>query len=67
MHTKTKTKHRTTINKTMNQQQQSPCLRMDSSLSHWGGGGLNAFYYQIFAVDSVVVKVQKILAGMEAF
>ena len=44
----------------MNQQQQNHRLRMDSSLSHWG---LNAFYwYQIFALDSVVVKAQKILS-----
>ena len=28
----------------------------------WGGGGLNAFYWrQIFALDSVVVKTQKIV------
>ena len=41
---------------------------MDSSLSHWGWG-LNALYwYQIFAVDSVVVKTQRIvlIASMEA-
>ena len=30
-------------------------IRTDSSLSHRGGGGLNAFYwYQIFALDSAV-------------
>ena len=42
---------------------------MDSSLSHGGGGGggLNAFYwYQILALDSAVVEVQKNSACMEA-
>ena len=34
---------------------------MDSSLSHWGGGGLNAFYwYQIFVLDSAVVEAQTV-------
>ena len=44
---------------TTDQQQQNQRLRRASRLSHWGrgGGGLNAFYwYQIFALDSVVVK-----------
>ena len=43
---------------------------MDSSLSHrgggggGGGGGLNAFYwYQIFALDSAVVEVQKLFSS----
>ena len=47
---------------TTNQQQHNHCLRRDSSQS-CGGGGLNAFYwYQIFAIDSVVVKAQKVLS-----
>ena len=47
-----------TINKS--QQQQNHNLRTDSSLSHWGVGGLNAFYwYQIFAIDSAIVEVQE--------
>ena len=47
------------------QQQQNHRLRTDSSLSHWGGGGgLNAFYwYQIFALDSAVVKVHKLFSS----
>ena len=33
-----------------------------------GGGGLNAFYwYQIVALDSVVVETQKCLARIEDF
>ena len=45
-------------NKTKGQQQQN------HSLSHWGGGGLNAFYrYQIFAQDSAVVEVQEIFSS----
>ena len=40
----------------MNQQQQNHHFRTDSSLSHWGEGGLNAFYrYLMIALDSVVV------------
>ena len=36
----------------------------DSSLSHEGGGGLNAFYwYQIFALDSAVVEVQEMFSS----
>ena len=51
---------------TMNQQQQNHPLRMDSNLSHWGG--LNAFYwYQISALDSVVVKAQKMLSSHGGF
>ena len=43
----------------MNQQQQNHHLRTGSDLSYWEGrGGLNPFYwYQIFAVDFVVVKL----------
>ena len=54
---------------TMNQQQQSHCLRPDNSLRHlFGGGGLNAFYwYPEFAIDSVVVRHKYYLARMEAF
>ena len=55
--------------KTMNQQQQqNHRLRTDSSLSRWGGGGgLNAFYwFQTFALDSVVSKAQNCFARMEA-
>ena len=45
--------------KTINQQQPKHRLRTDSGLS--GGGGLNAFYWrQILALDSVVVKTQKV-------
>ena len=48
---------------TKSQQQQNYRLRTDSSLIHGGGGGLNAFYwYQIFALDSAVVKVQEMLS-----
>ena len=65
MYTKTWNKHRTPQweqQSTMNQQQQNRCLRTDSSLSHWGGGGLYALYwYQIFTLDSVVVKTQKLV------
>ena len=51
-----------TINKS--QQQQNHRLRTDSSLSHRGGGGLNAFYwYQIFTLDSAVVEVQKMFSS----
>ena len=49
------------------QQQQDHRLRTDSSLSHGGGGGgegLNAIYwYQIFALDSGVVKTQKLFSS----
>ena len=42
-------------------------LRTDSSVSHrggGGGGGLNTFYwYQIFALDSAVVEVQKLFSS----
>ena len=49
----------------MIQQQQNHCLRMDSGLSHWG---LKCFYwYQIVALDSVVIKTQNCLARMETF
>ena len=34
---------------------------MDSSLSHWGGGGVNASYwYRIYAIESAVVEEQKL-------
>ena len=37
---------------------------MDSSLSHRGLGGLNAFYwYQIFALDSAVVEAQEMVSS----
>ena len=50
-----------TINKS--QQEQNHLLRTDSSLSHRGGGGLNALYwYQIFALDSAVVEVQEMFS-----
>ena len=53
-----------TLGATMNQQQQHHRLRTDSSLSHWGGGGLSAFYwYQIFAIDSVRVRTQKLFSS----
>ena len=56
-----------TINK-KKQQQQSYHLRTDSSLSHRGGGGLNAFYwYQIFALDSAVVEVQEMFSSHGGF
>ena len=63
-----KTKHRTITdshNGSNNKQQQNHRLRTDSSLSHRGGGGvLNAFYwYQIFALDSSVVKVQDLFSS----
>ena len=46
-----------------NQQQQNDCRRKESSLSHWG---INVFYwYQIFALDSVVVRAQEYLVCME--
>ena len=36
---------------------------METSPSHWGWGGLNAFYwYQIIGLDSDVVKSQKMLS-----
>ena len=41
-----------------NQQQQNHHLRMDSSLSHRGGGGGVSAFHQIFALDSAVVKTQ---------
>ena len=49
---------------TTSQQQQNHRLRTDSSPSHRGGGGLNAFYwYQIFALDSAVVEVQEMFSS----
>ena len=37
---------------------------MDSSPSHQDAGGLNAFYwYQIFALDSAVVELQKLFSS----
>ena len=49
-----------------------PRLKTDSGLSYWGvcvwggGGGIYVFYwYQIFALDSAVVKTQNCLARME--
>ena len=48
------------------QQQQNHRLKMDTSLSQRGGGGLNAFYwYQLFGLDYVSVKTQNCY-GMEA-
>ena len=48
----------------LSQQKRNHRLRMDSSLSHRGGGGLNAFYwYQIFALDSAVVEVQELFSS----
>ena len=45
----------------MNRQLQNHRLRTDISLSHQEG--LNAFYwYQIFALDSAVVEVQKMFS-----
>ena len=52
------------VTKTKSQQQQNHRLRTDSSLSH---RGLNAFYwYQIFAQDSAVVKVQEMFSSHES-
>ena len=52
-----------TINK-KRQQQQNNRLRTNSSLSHWGGGGVNAFYwYQSFGLVSTVVEVQEMLSS----
>ena len=55
-----------TMGTTMNQQQQSHRLRMDSSLGHWEvpGGSLNAyFWYQMFTQDCVVVKTQNLFSS----
>ena len=46
------------------QQQQNHSLRTDSSLSHRGGGGLNAFYWhQILALDSPVAEIQEMFSS----
>ena len=43
------------------QQQQNNRLNTDSNTGHWG---LNAFYwYQIFALDSIVVEVQEMFSS----
>ena len=56
------------IANTRQNKNQNHRLRMDSSLSHWGGGGLNAFYwYKIIAQDSDVVKSQKLLISHGGF
>ena len=59
------TKHKTIITEShngSNNTQQVNNSRTDSSLSHRGGGVLNAFYwYQIFALDSDVVEVKQIV------
>ena len=53
-HKVTHSKHRTITeshDESNTQQQQNHLLRTDSSQVHWGGGGLNVFYwYQIFAI-----------------
>ena len=44
------------------------CVITDISLSHWGGGGVYAFYkYQISALDSTVVEAQKMLSSHGGF
>ena len=43
---------------TMNQQQQNHRLRRDSSMSHQ-----RAYWYQIFALDSAVVKIQRMFSS----
>ena len=51
-------------------QQQNHRLRTDSSLSHRGGGGgvLNAYNWcQIFTLNSVVVKTQKMFSSHGGF
>ena len=53
-------------NITINQQQQNNRLRTNNSPSYrgWGNGWLHAFYwYQTFALDSVVVKTHKLLSS----
>ena len=66
MHIKTQMPHnQLEAHQTTDQQQQNHRLRTDSSLSR--RGDLNAFYwYQIFALVSVIVKTKKCLARMEA-
>ena len=56
LYNKTRTKYRAPTNNGSSQQQNHR-LRTDSNLSHWGGGGLNAFcWYQTFTLDSAFVK-----------
>ena len=67
LNNKTRTKHRPpqTMGATINQQQQNHRLRTDSSQT---SGGLNEFYwYQIFALDSVVVKTQTLFSSYVGF
>ena len=75
MHTKTKTyiepPQTMGVHKTINKKQQNHRLiRTNSNLSYrggGGGGGLTAFYWrQIFALDSVFVNTQKLLARVKA-
>ena len=70
MHTITKNPHRNwEVHITINHQQQTYCLRTDSSLSQRrGGGGLNAFdWRQIFDLDYVVVKTQQLFSSHGSF
>ena len=72
MHTKTNTNKETHkqsgVHKTINQQQQNHRLMTNSCLSYEGGGGLKAFYWcQIFALDSVVFKTQKLFSSHGGF
>ena len=54
----------------MNQKQQNTAAleRISAQVTCGGGGGLNAFYwYQIFALDYVVVKAQIMLSSHGGF
>ena len=52
-----------TVRKPIDQQQQIHRLKTDTAKAT-GWGGLNAFYwYQIFALDSAVVDVQKMFSS----
>ena len=69
--TNTEPQNQRDAHQTTDQQKQKHRLRTDSNLSHreggWGGGGVNAFYwYQIFALESVVVKAQNCVARIKS-
>ena len=78
MHKKDNTKPPQPMGSTQNNRLTTMKPPLSSSLSHpglkcifshrgRGEGGLNVFYlYQLFALDSVVVKTQTCLARMEA-
>ena len=53
-----------TMGVTINNKSTTTETPSENGLSHWGEGGLNSFYwYQIFAIVSAEVEVQKLFSS----